>query len=447
MNAGKTLVITIGTGNVDELETSLITPLRKSMAAGDWAKIVLLPSKITVETAERLIQDGSCGSMVLRPLPCPGDEYEPDTCFAHFDSVLADLIHEGTCPQNITADFTRGTKVMSAALVLAATRHGVPTLRYITGDQRDSRHMVVGGSEIIKDGSTTYVTAQRQLDAARTLIESGNFAAVLMLLPDPDSPFAPLVPDKLRAGISAARAIAAFYAAWDRLDFARADDICKAAISASLPQGWSHLAVPDGAGRWVRQLAEGTKAEESLRRSDKTGMAEHAGRLSAELIANARRRIAESQFEDASLRVYRATELIGQALLFARGFDSQYMPPDDPAVAAFKEEMDKKKSAGIGQANKDGTLTFPRDKVARFLKRLEEPLGAELTKLGERTDVKARNESILIHGFRSTGPKDSPPLKAALDSLQNILLRAFPVSAENWLRSADAVPPRLNPRP
>ena len=64
------------------------------------------------------------------------------------------------------SDFTRVTKAMSAALVLAAIRHELPQLRYLSGGRRDERGLVVPGTEIVTDIRTTVATTRRRLDEA-----------------------------------------------------------------------------------------------------------------------------------------------------------------------------------------------------------------------------------------------------------------------------------------
>lgn len=444
----KALVLTVGTGNVEDIEKSLIEPLKKSIAQGEWSRIVLLPSTISRDYAERLQHEGPHGEILVEPLRSEGDEYDPDTCFVHFDQVLTDLMAKGFRAENITVDFTRGTKVMSAALVLAATRHGIPRLRYVTGDQRDARHMVVPGTERIRDGSTTQVTARRQMDTAQSLMENGNFAAVLDILPNPDPRFAALIPDNLRPELAGMRSVAAFYEARDRLDFAAADEGAKAAVAATLPARWHHLRVTQAAAVWVHRLAEDTEREQDLRKTDHQGMALHVGRLSAELIANGRRRSSQHQFEDANIRAYRVVELLGQARLFERGYDSERMPGDDADVGAFIEKMRKNGSHDIRPANKDASeFSFPREKVARFLKSRDDQVGKQLVEEGQRPEVKARNNSILIHGFRTTGPTEQQPLNETFDRLASLLSSAFPDHAGKWLAMAATVPSRSTAPP
>ena len=183
---GRTLVMTVGTGNRDRLDDTLYTPLLKSVADGDWKTIVLLPSQETLLYAEELrrrIAHGTPGIEVsISPLPA-GHENNADRAYAHFDRVLTEVLQNNPL-ENVEADFTRGTKAMSAALVLAATRRTIPRLRYIEG-VRDRRGMVEPGSEQVRGIRTTTVNGHRRLDLARALFARGSFAAVAHVLPDP----------------------------------------------------------------------------------------------------------------------------------------------------------------------------------------------------------------------------------------------------------------------
>ena len=53
----RVLVMTVGTGDITRLEESLFTPLRKSIATDSWTRVILLPSGVTAEFAQRL----ACG--------------------------------------------------------------------------------------------------------------------------------------------------------------------------------------------------------------------------------------------------------------------------------------------------------------------------------------------------------------------------------------------------
>src|SRR5580704_10046171 len=124
--AKSALTLTVGSGNPKDPEGTLYQPLLKSIREGSWDKVVFLPSIVTEENARELERRLSGTAVEIIPLPGPNDENDVDSCFAHFDRVIQKLRTEGFDAVNVCADFTRGTKAMSAALVLAAIRHGVP---------------------------------------------------------------------------------------------------------------------------------------------------------------------------------------------------------------------------------------------------------------------------------------------------------------------------------
>ena len=133
MSQPQILLCTVGTGTIDQIRDTLLEPLKKSIRQGEWQQVILLPSQLTAANAELLCREVQDVPIAIKPLPQEKMEDDPDACFAHFDSVLATLRTEGAAPDAILVDFTRGTKVMSAALVLAAVRHDIPSLRYISG--------------------------------------------------------------------------------------------------------------------------------------------------------------------------------------------------------------------------------------------------------------------------------------------------------------------------
>ena len=309
----------------------------------------------------------------VRPLPAPGLEDDPDACFAHFDAVLADLRAAGI--QEILADFTRGTKAMSGALVLAAVRYDLAKLRYITGP-RDDRGMVVPGSERIVDFPLSMVTAKKVLDQARHLFCRGNFPAAVEVLPAsrqggwPEELFGLAQKDPFAGGVL--RRLGPV-----RLPCWRAD-FTPRAIATACRMGRTR-----GHPRNVRMGgAFGRFLSDSECRS-----AQYLRRLVADLWANGLRRVAQRYYEDAILRAYRVLELVGQCRLFDHGLDSAALPPEHPAVQQLQEKLLKGKSVGL-TANREGNLLASREQVARLLKILGDPLGQELLNLGSSGLVK-----------------------------------------------------------
>lgn len=427
---GKILFATVGTGNIEDLEKTLLIPLKKSILKGEWQEVVLLPSQETARSAQLLHDELQGIPIVMEPLPGSGQENDADKTYAHFEKVIAGRIAAGTPPERMVADFTRGTKAMSAALVLAASRYDIPRLRYIVG-QRGKTGNVIAGTEDIHEFPTRISSGHRLLDQALLVMKKGNFAAVLDILPDVSGPMAGVWPDDVKKLSRFGRAAAAFYAAWDRLDYAEAGKLLGGGLPECPDKGWECFVPGTDVCKHVRRLAE-TKPDLNEECADWVRV------RAVDLLANGERRIRDRQFEDAYLRAYRVLELIGQARLFMHGLDSGQLPPEHPAVQELKAKL-KENESGFGVIRKTGNYTAPRELSARLLKVLGDPMGARLLKVGEGDFVKARNRSLLIHGFSATRMSSDEELRKIYAELENLLLEdsAEAASALEAARSAD----------
>ena len=411
---GRVLIMTVGTGDVDRLEETLFTPLRKSIATDAWARVVLLPSRVTEEFAQAL-RDRLAGADVdVKPLPA-GDENDADAAYAHFDDVLGTVLQDAA-PEEVMVDFTRGTKAMSAALVLAATRRAVPRLRYVAGKRRDRRGMVEPGSEVVREIRTTAVDGHRRLDLARELMRRGNFPAAADVLPDVEQSPATHYESSLIASARVVRTTARFYAAWDRLDYASATKI----DVGEPPAGeWTELWPTERVRGWVRDL------ECEPERSDHEAMAARLRRLVVDLIANGERRIIQGQHEDALVRAYRALELLGQARLFDWNLDSGDLDRKHKAVEYVQRSIAKKGQDPFGPG-RGGKLQAGRQQVARILKKCGDPLAKRLLKFDQEEALlkpTLRNNSVLVHGFIARAPDDPSLLQRLFRDLEALALQ------------------------
>jgi len=424
MSSQKVLLMTVGAGHAGRLEETLFEPLRKSIATGEWVHVVLLPSALTEENAREFERRLAGQPVSIATLPAPGLEDDADACFAHFDGVLAQLMDSGVRPEEIVADFTRGTKAMSAALVLAAAGRGVPLLRYITG-KRDDRGTVIPGEEQVRDFRTGRMIFRRDLDLAARFLQAWQFRAAERL-PQADVSGVPSAWLEQAAWLDW---FARFWGAWDRLDYGLAARLldqqpeapCPVSLSRFQP-GAAHVAF---IRRRARPLPQGLSARAEALRD-----------LAADLVENGRRRLTLGELEDASLRAYRVLELIGQIRLLAHGQDSACVdsswPPYQDWLAYREKKARKKKTAwSPPEADEEGRVALARQNVASLLRRLGDPLGAELCNPEKfwKLDPKRRNLSALIHGFEAGArTADASELAETYDRLEELLLREDPTN-------------------
>lgn len=411
------LLMTVGLGHDIDPTSTLYGPMQKSMRKSAWSQIYLLPSEKSNPRALKMKEE--CPDLPIQVLPplAPDVEEDPDRCFAYYEQFLQNLIGNGWRPDRITVDYTRGTKTMSAAILLAAASHGVRALRYVSGE-RGEGNIVIGGTEVVRDFPAAFVMARRELALALDLLKRHHFAGAEATMPSPrDLP--QLYPEALHAEASGVRWLARFWGAWDRLDYEAASKLLRS-IPDSWPKRLTRFAPRDGHMDAVRRLAKPLGKMTFEEKAD--GVWLRAG----DLLANAKRRVALGELEDAFLRVYRVLELIGQARLFEYSLDSEDLDSHDARVDAWLQYL-KKKNETLHP--KKGKISIAREQVARLLKHLNDPLGRTLLDAAETgaLQAKLRNNSLLIHGFEAkvtSGQKAE--LSASIKLVESILTETLP---------------------
>jgi CRISPR-associated protein (TIGR02710 family) len=443
IHQAKVLIVTVGSGNSNNLEETLYRPILKSIDDGEWNRVVLLPSQGTKPNAEEIKQRRPHLAVEISPLPQPRQENDADACFSHFDAVISRLCDFE--PANACVDFTRGTKAMSAAAVLAAVRHDIPLLRYIEGERDPNRqNNVIPGTERVREIHPTIAAASKLLDSARVLFSYGDFAAARELLSSVDASS-----NGFREVVDFVSKLADLYNAWDRLDYRGAHELAnqlpsEPALSAFWNHQWAQFAFHQDARDCLAELAAALPKKSNGRWEGKAcvTMAAHARKICADLLANGERRIRDRQYEDANLRAYRIAEMLGQIRLFDHGYDSSALDPNDPAVAGFQKELEKRKES-FGTRKIPGKLyyTMSRQNAYRFLKRLDDPFWERLRDLEERNNdadktIESRNRSILIHGFKPLAIHDKQWLRSVYKRLASLILEDDQKAGETNLRRA-----------
>ncbi|MCY4305878.1 MAG: TIGR02710 family CRISPR-associated CARF protein [Aestuariivita sp.] len=423
----KVLVLTVGTGNWKDLDATLFKPMEKSLRDGTWSKIILLPSTKTEENAIQFRSRMSEYAIEIKPLPEAEQENNADSCFNHFDKVLSEVCQHH-CKTKLMIDFTRGTKAMSAAIVLAAVRHQVPRLRYVAGP-RDDQGMVISGKETVTEVETTKATWRLKIEDAKKLMNKHTFSAIHELLPDVENSklSEAFVPQEFQSEISRLIRFANFWTAWDRLDYAVAV-ACTCKFKESEHQKLQNEI------SWLKCLKN--EPQESNTPDYHNDMAKWLLYVAFDLLENGYRRIKQHQFEDALLRAYRIVEMIGQVRLFEKDYNSACLDPYDNYIAKFRLK-NKKKSADFGSIEVNGRkkLTASRFIAARFLNYLGDPLGQKLIDFDKSTkthiNTSNRNHSILIHGFSATST-NADHLNKLYDQIKKLLIEFYPEMASKF---------------
>jgi len=428
----KAMVLTIGTGDKKRLEQSLLRPIQKSINDGKWDKVILLPSQETATNADQILNMMDNINIICEPLNISGLETNADECFGHFDQILEELInHEGFDRTNITLDFTRGTKAMSAALLMAGMSRGITTIQYISGDQRDDRGMVIPDTEIIEKVNTHLVDTRRLLNQAERLMRRGNFEAVCILLHNTTTSESSGYLSKMQYAMREINSAARVYSAWDRFDY---KDAVKCLNNGQELFRDNVFSPTPKMGDWLEALSSGIK------RDNMKEAAVYIQRLACDMLANAERRKRDGLYEDAYVRCYRVLELIGQYCLFQHGYDSGALPENDKHVVQLAKYLKKKKSNPLGET-KCNKKTAGQYQVTRFLKILDDSRGNSLDALGKVRQsflTRNRNKSILFHGFSAANAEQIKNLDASINDLETFLCDDFSV-AKDYLTVARSI--------
>ncbi len=416
-NAGKkVLLLTVGAGSAEKLEETIITPFKKSFESGEWDRIILFPSKATEATALLLAERFPQFPIEIRALRKEGQEEDADACFQQFDGAISEIVAQGYPPSDITADITRGTKAMSAALLMAAMVHQAGHVRYISAERRDSATgMTTPGAERICDVVPAQILLKLKVNQAFDYLRAGNYRAVENLFPGAPKK---LYPGHFKEEIRFLAWAALFWGAWDRFDYKTASDLGRRdSLPAAAPASIEPF-LPSGEQIELLQKLSGTAPPKS---ADNPGFCRA---LCADLLANAARRFREGQNEEVLVRLYRVLELMGQLRLFTHGIDAGAASLANDAVRAWWESSDDRP-----KPDSEGTLKLGRLQAARLLEFVENRAGVpEKQRIAAKlADLKQwlgdwgpemRNTSVLIHGFKARSRKREQELEKVLDKVR-----------------------------
>lgn len=344
---------------------------------------------------------------------------------------------------DLGADYTGGTKTMSAAVVLALSRR-VGSFSYVGGVERDKAGLgvVIDGREQMlycrNPWDTMAVDTLRQM---ALLFNRCRFQSVRDMAQE-----AARRADVRRLFFEAMAFAAEGYYCWDAFEYRKGMELLKR--GESMLRNLTAMVGDSPAKRFHGDVAEclsvlGKVVEELVALSGPKGGGEarptlDGRRLLADLVANAVRRAdVEHRYEDAVARLYSAIEKMAKVRLrVGHDIDNSRVPPDripDP----------DKRGDWVRQCADEGTggaLKLPLFKSFELLHDLGDPLGEAFRcreeELKKILDV--RNKSLVAHGFepvrRDTYEK---MLVIALDFLgaEKDSLPRFPVMDSDWFFS------------
>jgi len=303
----------------------------------------------------------------------PADDL--DEAVAIMIQKIADLRQRFPEAQLI-ADYTGGTKTMTAALVMAALESDDVSLQLVTGTRADlvkvhdgsQSGLAVSAENIrISRAMAPYLSAWQRFAYG----EAADGLARLRLPRDAH----------LRAELQLAKGLSQAFDAWDRFDHQGALEILevyRARLGAA-------------AGPISGQLFTALK---TLTANDDARCT--PARL-WDLWLNAQRRAVQCRYDDAVARAYRLLEWTAQWLLGTLGIDTSDLRDEQiPETLHIPPNADGKRQAGLRNAWRLAAHHLG-DEVRQFVEREESRMLDQLQK---------RNDSILAHGYTPIARSD-----------------------------------------
>ncbi len=320
----------------------------------------------------------------------------PDQIYAVVRQTLKKLRQEGIPHHELFADFTSGTKAMSAGLVTAAVAEGVKQLVYVTGPRgQDGR--VLSGAESILTLQPAEMLADRLILTIIQLFNARLFRAALQLI-EQGLPEISLPEQKQR--LEDLRKLSRAYQSWDWFDHRQAaehfEEIDREVIARWSPQ----IAQNKG---WVNQIAHKL-------RSDAPIQERYCEELCIDLWLNAQRHIQEEYWIDATARLYRLTELIAQFWL-ARQYK---LDTGDLDVSKLEEPL---RSQYEGLRDERGRVRLGLKEAYELLAQLGDSSLGQCYDEQLRGLLRARNESIAGHGVQPVTEKNCRELERRVREL------------------------------
>ena len=348
------------------------------------------------------------------------DADDVEKCTLNFMDAVRDLKTRGFDAQDLVADFTSGTKAMSAALVAAGVEESIGKLSYIIGE-RGEGGIVISGTERAYPLVPNKLTIRRLTKQAIARFNANQFDPCLEMIGQIEG--LTRLP-KVSQAMATLKTLVLGYRSWDRFDY---------------PSALSHLKCLKGNAL----LSEwGLKSELEKHKAFlyRVSQSEYGVERAVDLWNSAEKRGAEGRFDDAIARLYRLMEYIAQVQLFNR---HKGLKTSDLDVQLLPESLRPRYRQKAGRSEK---IELPLYDSYALLKDLDDDLGHLFAdECGGKGDYKKvlglRNQSILAHGF---GPVSQNGCEAAQECVRQLMDRAF----QGWEQKAkEATFPQLHATP
>lgn len=347
------------------------------------------------------------------------DEQDLLSCVVDMRSGIAQALNSWGFPQGtaLLCDFTGGTKVMSASVVMALMESNVQ-FTYTGGSKRDK-----GGLGIVQSGAEKHLYLANPWQVlAFPLMQQMSDAFNSFRFPEASRLALRIAEHGVRRNFFTALAdICRAYALWDGFRHKEAAHAFSPAIHAM------KTTAPPLMGSFL-QTVHANYLDLCTATTELDAFIEQGSpcpNYLLDLAANALRRETQGYFDDAVSRLYSLLEKAAKITLACEyGLNTSNIPPNT-LPQKFMED-----SPPI--LNHSGNMQLPLFRSFQLLAYLEHPLGLRFMAQKEELEelLQARNFSMLAHGFEPVSEETCVRLRILVLNFLNIsqeVLTAFPI--------------------
>ncbi|MBW1779039.1 MAG: TIGR02710 family CRISPR-associated protein [Deltaproteobacteria bacterium] len=371
-------------------------PLKKSLTFHKPVHVIFLASHDTVSLAGDIIK-----SLDYKPVVQYEITEDPNRmmeCYKKARNCIDRVRRSGAARNDVMVDYTGGTKVMTAALILAAAGNAF-RFHYVGGHDRTKNGVgvVIDGKEtFFQEASPWDLFAEEERRQVVALFNRRNFAACNEII---RIACLKTLPPEIRSYFNFIMPLSKGFLNWDQ--FKHKDAL------RYLLEGGNRLTqrladYPDaGLENFLKEIESCVTFLNRLMKATDEMKVSHRI-LIDDLLNNAQRRIEDGRYDDAAARIYRALELYGQIHFFeATGSPNNAVDPgivpSDLGESFIKRHRDPN----------SGKLKLPLTATFEFLKAVGNPAGiAFFEKMAEMKKIQSsRNKSILAHGIEPVTEK------------------------------------------
>lgn len=363
---GKAMIISLGTGKGVE------HGIARSIRSSNPDFIVFIATEKSIKTLPK-IEEVLSRKLEKYEIINLEDEDVIEECYRKARDAIQLAMEKGYSRDQISVDFTSGTKAMSAGVDLAAISMECESLVYVAGRRDQTTGRVITGTERVITLTPLEIIADGKKKLAIEMFNRNQFDACSEIVKHVKE----RVHDKdILEDFLTLEKLASAYSAWDKFNHKEAMDHFKQIEDVTLEE-WGIKARITGNKEFLYKMI---KCERYC--------LEHI----VDLLQNAKRRASEGKYDDAIARLYRTIELIVQHQQFSK----HKIDTSDVDIARLPEKLQEK----YEKMRKDGEIKLGLRESYELLHEIGDELGRvfkddkELLKI-----LNARNQSILAHGL------------------------------------------------